>query len=76
MCNVDCPYIEKCTSHGYKCSSCANNKGRKDHYKPDPNPYVPYVPYYPPIWWIGDPPNYQHYVTCGNETKDFYAKNE
>jgi hypothetical protein len=45
---TNCPYTGKCTSEGFKCSSCGhNNDAKKDYYQPM-NPYYPYNPY--PYW--------------------------
>ena len=43
---VNCKYLDKCSSAGYKCSSCRNNTGRRDYYEP-----IPWNPWYPTITW-------------------------
>ena len=46
MCEVDCPYKKKCTSHPSLCNSCRNNSGRRSYYIPDYKPRP-----YPYEWW-------------------------
>ena len=58
MCEIECSYKNKCTSHPHRCGSCSRNKGKRDYYRP--RKWDWYTPYYPqwttyPIW-------------CGNTT--------
>ena len=58
----DCPFKNKCSSRGYKCSSCKHNgKNKDDYYEPNNGDYwFPYKwdgPYTPfprfrdnPVW--------------------------
>ena len=75
MCNeVKCEYKDCCTSYPDWCQTCVNNKGKRNHYKPDPcpQPYWPYPyiwPWYPQpqIWYTsttGNSPQKQNYYTA------------
>lgn len=69
MCNIECPYKEKCTSYRIRCCSCKHNKGKKDYYEPKPYPWVwPYI--WPYIWPWWDPYPYWHWPneTTGTDT--------
>lgn len=51
MCEIVCPYTNKCTQHPTLCSTCIRNTGKRNYYKPEPIPLYPYpYPYYEPIW--------------------------
>ena len=54
MCEIQCPYKDKCTSHPHKCGTCSRNTGKRDYYKPRRDWYTPYYPHwewYPPYTW-------------------------
>ena len=52
MCEVDCPYKDKCKSYSHKCGRCSRNKARKkDYFCPDYwEPCYPTRPYCPYTW--------------------------
>ena len=63
MCEIICPYKDKCTSHPNKCGTCSRNTGKRDYYQPRRDWYTPYYPQ-----WIG--PHWQnlYWTTAGNGT--------
>jgi len=63
MCNIECPYKNKCTSHPHNCGTCNRNTGKRDYYKPRRwyrDWYTPHYPSYPQ--WRYTP----YWTTTGN----------
>lgn len=62
MCDVVCPYSDKCSEYTKSCQTCKRNAGKRNYYEPDytpywpwcPTPTYPYYPYQPyaPYWQI------------------------
>ena len=49
MCDVICKYKHKCSRYPHSCTSCRNNKAKRDYYQPncDPVPWTyPHITYY------------------------------
>ena len=66
MCEIECPYKDKCTSHPTKCGTCSRNTGKRDYYRPRRDWYTPYYPHYPQ-WRY-----YPYWTTAGdNNTLDW-----
>lgn len=71
MCEITCPYKDKCASHPTKCGTCSRNTGKRDYYRPRRDWYTPYYPYYP--YWKPQPYPYWQ-ITCdgtGNNNYDW-----
>lgn len=69
MC-VKCRYKHKCVSYPDKCDRCANNKGRKDYFVPECDPWTPWYPWHPYPWTYP----YIWYDTDGDYTNDNDAR--
>lgn len=75
---VECEYKCRCTSYPDWCQTCVNNRGKRNHYKPDPQPqpYWPWYPWYPHYPWYEHPYIWYTYKTESNsEQKDYYTGN-
>lgn len=54
MCDVVCPFKDRCSDYSGRCWECSNNSGKRSYFSPKYTP-LPYYPYYPypyttPIW--------------------------
>jgi len=51
MCEVNCPYKNKCSSYPTFCGSCRHNTSKRDYYEPDyPDYWRPVYPWPWPYW--------------------------
>lgn len=60
---IDCTYLGKCESEGFKCGDCKhNNNSKDDHYEPRKLPYV--WPHYTTYPYFNPLPDKGWTITC------------